>query len=96
MNAWLAFFLGCAIGYGSSGYVKSPYWHQKVQIYGGAMTSSPVADVWGYADDLEGCRTLAAGANFMNHQETKMSTTDWERFVGQWAIKGTTSCQISN
>ncbi len=93
MNKWVAFFLGCAIGYGSSGYAKGPYWNQKVQIYGGVMTSSPVADVWGYDNDWEGCEILAGGANLINSKELEMPSDEWKQFVANWARKGSTSCR---
>ncbi len=91
MNAWIAFLLGALIGYGV-GRPNEKFWNQDVQIYGGSFTSSPVADVWGYADDWEGCRTLAAGANFVNAKEREMASASWQDFINEWAVKGNTYC----
>lgn len=84
--------LGLVIGYWI-GHPAEKYWNQDVQIYGGTFTSSPVADVWGYADDWEGCLTLAAGANFVNDKERTMPDAAWREFITEWSNKGNTTCQ---
>jgi len=84
--------VGALVGY-ATGVPTSPYWNQDVQLYGGIMTSTPVADVWGYVDDWRGCLTLAAGANFMNDKERSMLDDEWNKFIQDWAHKGNTSCR---
>ena len=79
------------IGY-ASGHPSNRFWNQDVQIYGGVLFSSPVADVWGYDNDWEACQTLAAGANLVNAKEREMADKDWREFILEWATKGTTSC----
>lgn len=82
---------GVAIGYGVA-IPKDKFWNQDVQIYGGVTMSSPVADVWGYADDWEGCQILVAGANFVNNKEREMPKAEWQKFINEWANKGNTTC----
>lgn len=90
-RAFVWILVGAVAGY----LVASPtsrYWNQDVQIYGGVMTSTPVADVWGYENDWEGCRILVAGANFVNRKELEMPGDEWQKFITEWAAKGSTSC----
>lgn len=82
---------GLAVGYWYWS-PKDQFWNQNVQIYGGVTTSSPVADVWGYMNDWEGCQTLAAGANYMNSRELDMPSIDWQKYISYWSTKGNTTC----
>ena len=93
IGKYIAFGLvGAVIGYGYA-IPKTEFWSQDVQIYGGVTMSTPVADVWGYADDWEGCLTLAAGANIVNQKELEMTSDAWREFISKWAKNGNTSCQ---
>lgn len=97
MNWTSAFlmFVGFSIGYWAadpSASTKNRFWNQDVQIYGGAFTATPVADVWGYENDWSACQTLAAGANFINSKESEMTSDSWQKFINDWSSKGNTFC----
>jgi hypothetical protein len=79
--------IGSMAGYAAS-VPSSPYWHQDVQIYGGSMTSTPVADVWGYDNDWAACLVLAAGANFLYDKPESARSA----LVEKWANDGNTRC----
>jgi hypothetical protein len=87
--------IGYAVCYNAA-VPKSEYWSQKVQLYSGVTMSSPVADVWGYYDDWDGCQILAAGANFITNKEKGMSSISHNEFVSTWAKKGPTFCRIND
>lgn len=55
--------------------------HPSTTLYGGAFTSSPIASVYGYADDNAGCRQISACLNYAQHNRmlTGKFDVDWSR-----------------
>jgi hypothetical protein len=59
-----------------------------VTLYGGSFTSSPLADIFGYAEDYSGCRQISACLNYAQNKE--MLT---EKFSMTWANNGVHYCK---
>jgi hypothetical protein len=58
------------------------------KLYGGVITSSELATVYGYADDSAGCRQIAACLNFA---QSKRLLTD--AFSAKWGNRGNHFCR---
>ena len=57
-------------------------------LYGGTFTSSPLANIYGYASDYEGCRQISACLNYAQHK--RMLTSE---FSSEWSNVGNHYCK---
>lgn len=74
--------IGMTIGYVINNLIESGY-----TLHGGAFTSSPLANIYGYSDNNFGCQYIAACLNYA--QKHEMLT---EKFLIEWGNAGNQFC----
>ncbi len=57
-------------------------------LYGGAISSSALASVYGYGDDMDGCNQIAACMNFAQNKQMLTGT-----FSEKWSGNGLHYCK---
>lgn len=62
----IALLIGFGAGWSAGQAGKPPhnqYRHFDVGLYGGSITTSRLADIWGFENDFGACQEIAAGLN---------------------------------
>jgi hypothetical protein len=59
-----------------------------VTLYGGAFTSSPIASIYGYGDDIAGCQQISACLNYAQHNQMLTGS-----FSEKWSHNGVHHCK---
>jgi hypothetical protein len=79
----MKYVIGFIIGVSVYGFSQA-----SVTLYGGAFTSSPIASIYGYGDDIAGCQQISACLNYAQHKQMLTGI-----FSQKWSNNGNHFCR---